>query len=222
MSVEIPSDFMTFEIDTPDGTLEFTGKLLGVIDNERRGRPRWAEIELYRYLVTDAADPLYGQQAYLLHTMGHSVVYHRHDSPCNRGVSIPVEEFSVRAEFPDDLEPCCDTIIRGNVVGAGCYPPDWRSAPAGTVFDLEMLRHTKIVCPTAEDALSWLRRPARKPCASCEGQGSVSGAACHACHGRGYTASGEPVLTAPGQRLVEVAKFRDPDIARAVNRTVKL
>jgi hypothetical protein len=224
MSVDpvVPTDFVTFEIDTPDGTLEFYGKLLGVIDNERRGRPRWAEIELYKYLVSDPGDPLYGSQAYLLHTMGHSVVYHRHDSACNRGVTVPVEEFPLRAEFPDDLEACADTIIRGNVVAKGCYPEDWQSAAPGTVYDLEVLRHTKIICPSAEDALQWLRRPSKKPCASCDGNGLVAGATCGTCHGKGFTASGEPVLTAPGQRLVEMARFRDPEIAKAAGRTVKL
>ena len=224
MSVEpvIPTDFVTWAIDTPDGTLEFTGKLLGVIDNERRGRPRWAEIELYKYLVTDLANPLYGQQVYLLHTMGHSVVYHRHDSTCNRGVAVPVEEFPLRAEFPDDLEPCTDTIIRGNVVSRGCYPHNWKKASPGTVFDLELLRHTKITCATAEDVMQWLRRPSKKPCQVCDSHGLIADGTCPACHGKGYTASGEPTLTAPGQRLIEMARFRDPDIAKAANKPVKL
>jgi hypothetical protein len=220
MNVDIPSDFSHFEIETPDGVLEFDGKLLGVIDNERRGRPRWAEIELYKYLVTDTGDP--GQQAYLLHTMGHSVVYHAEGSHCNRGVAVPVEEFRLRAEFPDDLEPCADTLTRGNVTSKGCHPADWRDAPAGTLFELEVLRHTKIICPTAEDALDWLRRPSKVPCGACESRGVVMSLPCPACHGRGFTATGKPVLTAPGQRLVEIARFRDPDIERAVGRTVKL
>lgn len=227
MSVKpvIPEDFEHHVIETPDGTLEFSGKLLGVIDNERRGRPRWAEIELWKYAITDEHDIRYGQQAYLLHTMGHSVVYHRHEAACNRGVAVPVEEFRLRAEFPDDLEPCDDTVVRGNVVQRGCHPGDWRDMPYGTLLDLEVLRHLQFFCPTADDVLSQLRRPSRVSCAMCGGEAVVMGEGrrvpCPSCHGRGYT-PGEPVLSAPGQRLVEMVRFRDPDLARAVNRTVKL
>lgn len=223
MNPVIPEDFENQVIETPDGTLEFKGKLLGVIDNERRGRPRWAEIELWKYAVTDQGDLRYGQQAYLLHTMGHSVVYHRHEASCNRGVAVPVEEFPLRAEFPSDLEPCDDTIVRGNVVQKGCHPGDWQRMPAGTLLDLEVLRHLQFFCPTADDVLKQLRRPSRVSCETCGGEAVITHQRipCPTCHGRGYT-PGEPVLSAPGQRLVEMVRFRDPDLARAVNRTVKL
>lgn len=222
---DIPEGFTAWEIESADGTLEFDGKLLGTVNNERRGRSRWAEIVLYKYLISDPADPRYGQQAYLLHTMGHSVVYHRHDSACGQGVPVPVEEFPLRAEFPDDLEPCTDTLVRGRVVASGCYPPDWTKAKAGTVFDLEVLRHLQYFCPTADDVLHQLRRPSRELCEACGGDGSIANGvrrvACSACHGKG-SVPGEPALSAPGQRLIEIVRFRDPDIARAANRTVKL
>lgn len=225
--VSIPSDFEQFEIETPDGTLEFHGKLLGVIDNERRGRPRWAEIELYQYAVTDEDGNMHGQQ-YLLHTMGHSVVYHRHDGACNRGVTVRADEIPQRAEYPKDLEPCTDTVVRGNVVAKGCYPADWTTVPYGTLFDLEVLRHTRIICPTAEEVVSQLRRPGKRPCTVCGSAGVIAagvigaGVPCPSCHGRGYITTGESVLSAPGQRLIEMVRYRDPEIARAVNRTVKL
>ena len=210
MDLVIPGDFSHIEIATPDGTLSFDGKLLDVVDNERRGRPRWAEIELYKYIVTEPGDELYGRQVYLLHTMGHSVVYHRHESDCNRGIAVPVEEFRIRAEFPDDLEPCQDSYLGGRLISRGCYPGDWRNAPKETMFDLEVLRHTYFKCPTADDVLRQLRR--RKPCRECDAQG------CHACHGKGFTEA----LSAPGQRLVEMVRFKEPEIARAAQRTVKL
>ncbi len=217
----IPSDFERHVIELPDGPVEFTGKLLGDIDNERRGRPRWAEIRLYKYVVLDPARRSYGSQEYLLHTMGHSVVYHRHDSPCNRGVEVPVEEFAERAEFPQDLEPCADVVLRGRVASRGCYPPDWRTAAEGTPFGLEVLRHTKFALATADDVLQQLRRPAKVPCRTCGAAGWTGGIMCEACQGRG-TVAGKPVLTAPGQRLVEIVRFRDPEMARALQRGVQL
>lgn len=191
----------TISIETMDGTLEFHGKLLGVVDNERRGRPRWAEIELYKYVDTDeshiSANPelnTYGKQLYLLHTMGHSVVYHAVDGDCNKGILVPVEDFGNRAEFPGDLEPCED-----------CNPDPWYDATPGTMFELEVLRHLIYKCRTAEDVMVRLRRPPRR----------IGTRDVH------FTA--EPaVLSSPGQRLVELVKYKDDDIRRAASRTVRL
>lgn len=219
--LSIPADFTLIEIETPDGTPSFHGKLLGRVDNERRGRPRWAEIELYKYVVTDPEDPYYGEQVYLLHTMGHSVVYHRHDSSCNRGISVCADDIPRYAEFPEDLEPCQDMTVKGNIVSRGCYPPDWRHAAGSDMFSLEVLRHSRFTYPTADDVLAQLRRPSRVACTGCGSRGSTDGDTCLLCHGRGYRA-GAPVLTAPGQRLLEAVRHVDEPIARAMDRKITL
>jgi hypothetical protein len=194
LDISIPSDMKQISIETMDGTLEFHGKLLGVVDNERRGRPRWAEIELYKYIDTDPAhislNPdlnTYGQQLYLLHTMGHSVVYHTPSGNCNRGILVPVKEIQDRAEFPHDLEPCEE-----------CNPLRWEYSPEDSTVEVEVLRHLVYKCRTAEDVLAKLRRPPR---------GGVPGA---------------PVLSSPGQRLVELVKYKDDDIRLAAQRIVRL
>lgn len=238
-TLAIPSDMKLIHIHTMDGTIELHGRKLGVVDNERRGRPRWAEIELYRYIDTDIShvvnvkgadgetliDPdtnepvineeatTYGKVIYLLHTMGHSVVYHRHDGDCNRGIAVPVDEFEDRAEFPEDLEPCED-----------CSPIDWRDVPAETIYDLEVLRHLIYPCKNPEAVLERLRRPSKVTCPQCHGDRSYpqsTRAVCQKCHGRGYV-SGAQQLSAPGMRLVEMVKWKDDAIRQAAQRTVRL
>jgi hypothetical protein len=222
----IPQGMKLIQIPTMDGVIELNGRLLGVVDNERRGRPRWAEIELYDYIDTDrshvAPEPsvddheviaTYGQRLYLLHTMGHSVVYHRHDGDCNKGVAIPVEDFPERAEFPRDLEACED-----------CRPLDWQKMPEGTIYDLEVLRHLIYKCRTPEAVLERLRRPSKVTCDRCNGSGSYppfTRQVCDECRGRGWV-SGPPALSAPGSRLIEMVKFKDPAIRQAAQRTVRL
>lgn len=216
----IPEYMELITIPTMDGTIELHGIMLGVVDNERRGRPRWAEIELYKYIDTDIAhisdNPdlnTYSQTLYLLHTMGHSVVYHRHEGDCNKGVAVAVEDFTERAEFPRDLEPCEE-----------CLPDDWHSSPTGTIYDLEVLRHLIYKCRTAEATLERLRRPSKQTCPHCQGSGSYpkfTRQLCDDCHGKGWV-SGPPVLSSPGQRLVEIVKYKDPAIRAAAQRTVRL
>lgn len=216
MNLVIPNDFRHYEIETPDGTLSFDGKLLGVVDNDRKNRPRWVEIELYRYIVTEPGDDLYGQQVYLVHMMGHSVVYHLHESDCNRGIAVPVEEFSYRTEFPQELEACRDVWAGGKLISRGCNPGDWRTSPNGTMYDVEVLRHTYAKCTTADDVLRQLRK--KKPCRACNARGIAHGTTCHTCHGKGF----DEMLSAPGQRLVELVRYKDAEIAQAARRTVKL
>lgn len=225
-ALTIPRDMKKVTIETQDGILEFHGKLLGMVDNERRGRPRWAEIKLYKYLDTDPAHVVvdddgipigelstYGKEVYLLHTMGHSIVYHGHESDCNRGVTVAVEDFENRAEFPDWLEPCED-----------CHPPDWELAEDGTLYELEVLRHTIAPCRNAEAVLERLRRKSKKTCPQCNGSGSYpkfTRQVCSECHANGYV-DGPSVLSAPGQRLIEMVKYKDPEIKKAASRSVKL
>lgn len=215
----IPADFQEIGIETAEGTVFITGQLLGRIDNERRGRPRWAEIKLYKYASTKPGN--YGQQYYLLHTLGHSVVYHVHDSPCNRGIPVPVSEFPERAEFPEDLEPCEDALSRGRVTGRGCYPPDWKTLPPETLLDLEVTRHTVFDSLDAEGVLDQLRRAERKTCPACEGRQRIDGGPCQRCASRGFI-FGNRTLSAPGQRLMEIVRPYDSELADAASQSVTL
>ena len=216
VELEIPEDMNLTEIETSEGTLSFYGKHLGTVDNERDGRPRWAEIELYKYVSTDPEEMIesrvlgnvktYGRHMYLLHTMGHSVLYHEKGG-CNKGVLVPVGDFRVRAEFPEYLEACPD-----------CRPEDWKTLDKETVMELEVIRHLIYKCATAVDLLAELRRPGKKSCPDC---GGTRGSQCRRCRGKGWV-PGPPVLSAPGARLVEMVKFRDPEIAKASSTIRKL
>jgi hypothetical protein len=211
-----PDDMGPLEITTSEGTLTFHGKHLGTVDNERDGRPRWAELELYKYMSTDPDEVIesrvlgnvktFGRQMYLLHTMGHSVLYHKKNG-CNKGVLVPVGDFAKRAEFPEYLEPCPE-----------CRPPDWSTMDNETVMELEVIRHLIYKCATAVDLLAELRRPGKKSCPGC---GGVRGGQCVRCRGKGWV-PGPPTLSAPGARLVEMVKFRDEDIRKAASTTRKL
>jgi hypothetical protein len=232
LSLTIPKGMKQITIDSMPPT-EFHGKLLGVVDNDRHGRPRWAELELYRYVdtdpehvryiddgglyndppIVDEANSTYGKEMYLLHTMGHSVVYHRADSECNKGITIPVEQFAKRAEFPDDLEPCPE-----------CRPPAFADLDDDEELALEILRHLIHSCRNADSVLERLKRPSKMTCPQCNGHRSFpefTRQVCDKCRGRGFV-GGPLQLTAPGARLIEIVKWKDEDIMRAVTRTVRL
>lgn len=214
IELTFPADMHPLEIETSEGILSFHGKHLGTVDNERDGRSRWAELELYKYVATDPEEMIesrvlgtvqtYGRQVYLLHTMGHSVLYHKKGG-CNKGVLVPVEEFPVRAEFPEFLEACPD-----------CRPPAWSAMPDGTVMELEVVRHLIYKCATATDLLAELRRPGKKSCPECGGRER-----CDRCRGKGWV-PGPPVLSAPGARLIEMVKYKDEDIRKASAATRRL
>src|ERR1700744_2534723 len=142
----IPQDMQKIVIDASP-PWELWGIYLGAVDNERTSKPRWAELRLYKYLDTDESHRstrpelnTYGHQLYLLHTLGHSAVYHRADGHCNRGIVLKVSEFGQHAEFkPYDLEPCRD-----------CRPPRLRDTNPWDELGLEILRHTFFKCRNAE------------------------------------------------------------------------
>lgn len=236
----IPRDMQRIIIPGMPPT-EIQGKLLGNIDNDRRGRPRWAELELYRYIDTNSAHisdrpelSTYAHELYLLHTMGHSVVYHRLECDSNRGVEAAAAEFAEIAEFPDDLEPCANEYVKGRLI-PGCYPPpmsydgasgsyrlaDGSEVPGTARFRVEVIRHVTYKCRDADAVLERLSRPSKTTCDVCNGGRQVAGEQCWRCEGSGFIA-GPPALTAPGARLIETVKWKDPDIRQAAERTVRL
>lgn len=234
VNLDIPAGMKLIRIPTEDGTWELYGCRLDSIDNDRRDRPRWAEIGLLQYFDTNplhdrnCPDPewrgKYGTQVWLIHTMGHSVLYHVNNSECNKGVEFPVEEFPDRSEFRvEELEPC-----------EKCQPPEldftrddrggivWGPAtPPGMLLDLEMLWHTVVPCPAPELVLANLRRPVKTPCVTCGGSGKAGEGRCEVCGGRGLTL-GALTLTSPGKRLLQKVKYKDPAIRRAMQEIVQL
>ncbi len=214
MPLTIPTGMKKIKIQTTPPH-EFYGKLLGVVDNDRHDRPRWAEIEWFSYIDTDPAhvseNPdlnTYGKKLYLLHTMGHSVIYHLPGSSCNKGVAVAVEDFPNRAEFPVyDLEPCED-----------CQPPDLSDVTDSEELNLEVLRHLVYKNLNPRQAIDRLRK--RVTCPLCGGRRHAEdGRRCDECDGKGWILG---PLTAPGARLLEIVKWRDSDILDAAQETVML
>lgn len=123
---------------------QVTGTRLAVSSTERRGKVRWTELELYRGIERDAES-----EAYFLHTIGQSVIYHWPDGTCNNGgVPVPWNE------LPPDGQPCRE-----------CSPPalppedpanpDADRGPGPTLY-LESTRPHLYRCETAERVLTQL------------------------------------------------------------------
>jgi hypothetical protein len=197
--ISIPPGMKHWELPTEEGTLDFTGRLIHAVDNDRGDRPRWAELRLYKILSDE------GSEMWLLYTIGHTMVYHRENSECNRGIAVRAAEFWSRAEDPEGLEPC----VR-------CAPPDWR-LDQEAVFDLEVTWYTYTPCATAEKVIEALRKP--PSCARC-GHKPHETYACW-CRCEDY-AEGLRPLSAPGKRLIEQVRLLDPEIAKASARRVRL
>ncbi len=117
--------------------LEFPGFLLGEVSTQIRDNPRWLEISLYK--VSD------GTGRYVLHLCGASVVYHKHNSPCNTGVPTSA------VKMPLDAEPC-------KVCQPGMVPEAGDLIRLG-VWDLEQDRYTTYKCRSAEEVIDTLRKP---------------------------------------------------------------
>jgi hypothetical protein len=195
----IPHGMKHYELPTEEGTLDFTGRLIHAVDNDRGDRPRWAELRLYKILSEDDGE------IWLLYTIGHTMVYHREGSECNRGIAVAAADFPDRAEDPEGLEPC----VR-------CSPPDWHGAP-DKVFDLEVTWYTYTPCATAEKVIEALRKP--PSCSHCQHKPHET-YACW-CRCEDYQEGPRP-LSAPGKRLIEQVRLLDSDIAKASARRVRL
>lgn len=221
----IPPEMKYLELEAEEGILELYGKLITSVDNDRGDRPRWAEIFLYSYVDTnpehdetlpedDENYGTYGKKLYLVYTMGHSVVYHRHDSPCNKGFPLPAGEFldlreedcAIRAEDPDDLEPC-----------ERCRPPRWNKTDPETILDLEVTWYRFYKCRDGDDVLDALRKDPR--CKNCTHKAHEYKWCWCSCDD--YVEGPRP-LSIPGRRLVEKARHLDPEIARVAGRRTRM
>jgi hypothetical protein len=200
----IPAGMRHYELPTREETLDFTGKLICAEDNDQGDRPRWAELRLYKILVTNPDDDLFGQQAWLLYTVGHTMVYHRADG-CNRGILLPAGDFDEQAEDPEGLEPC----VR-------CRPPQLDATHPDTPLRLEVTWYTYTPCETPDMVYSSLCRELQ--CKNC-GDKPHKTYAC-SCGCEDYEPAPR-VLSVPGRRLWEQARRLDPDIAKAAARKVR-
>jgi hypothetical protein len=178
---------------------EIMGVLVDAVSTEVPYKPQWLEISLYRCHDNSGR--------YVLHFVGRSVLYHAPGSQCNTGVPTAVSDTT----FPPDAEPC-----------RRCKPPKISQLSSGelqnAIFELEMDRHKVEVAdgrtgePAANTSLtedqlwdasakivlqllhdSWQQRP-----------------------------SSTATLSAPAQRLVDIAANHDPHVAAAIKRVIKL
>jgi len=107
---------------------EWAGELIACVTTQRPDkedrRPRWMEMNLYRL----------DSGGYLLHRLGHSVVYHDAAGPCAfKGERVTVEK------LPDDAVRCASAPLpRGPV----CNPPWPENLRDDEAVLLEQVRHT--------------------------------------------------------------------------------
>jgi hypothetical protein len=200
----MPEDMRDYELPAGEETLIFHGRFLDGVDTDSDDRFRWAELRLYKIVTAT------GDQAWLLYTIGHSLVYHAANG-CSKGVKVRVGDFgSFRTEDEmDDLEPCAE-----------CNPRDWRVADEADVYRLEITWYSYTVCPTADKVLESLYRERR--CANCRQRCKPhDGEACWKC-GCGEYSPAPRTLSVPGRRLIEQVKAKDPEIAKAVMKVRRL
>lgn len=147
-----PGQQSLVHIPNDDGVLEFAGRLIAASSTEQPGKPRWVELELYQ--VTD------GTGRYVLHRIGRSVVYHRSDGPCHRGVTVPA------TDLDHTSQPC-----------PLCRPaaPGIAKAIPHALISIETDYHATQLCDAASQVLDRLRM--RDPMAALEedGDGVIRG-----------------------------------------------
>ena len=141
-----PSGMRHYELPAGEETLDFYGRLICAVDNDRGDRPRWAELRLYKVQPEDEGS----KELWLLYTIGHTMVYHSYNGECNKGVAVRAGDFPERAEDPEGLEAC---IV--------CTPAEWSEAEEDQLFELEVTWYSYTPCPTADKVLDALRRDAR-------------------------------------------------------------
>lgn len=89
-----PEAAQLVRVQGDDTVLEFNGELIATATTHWPGKPRWLDMELWR--VTD------GTGRYVIGRVGRSLVYHKHDGPCGRGVPVLATDLDATAI------PCVD------------------------------------------------------------------------------------------------------------------
>jgi hypothetical protein len=139
--VRVPND---------DEVLEFAGELIATATTRQPGKARWLDMRLYR--TTD------GTGRYIIGRTGRSLMVHRHNGSCNRGVPVPV------ASLEDDVVPCqlCGTPS----------PSVLKMTPRG-LANREADHHSATVCSSAAEMLARLRLRGASPADGDEPYGSA-------------------------------------------------
>ena len=213
--VQIPADMKFFELPGQDEELHFWGKFLDAEDTETEDSLRWAELRVYRIIDTNpdhdhslpASDEnrdMYGQQMWLLYTIGHSLIYHDLYASCRGGKAVAAQDFGDRAEDPGETIPCPD-----------CTPEDWETAPRDKKFRLELPWYTAVPCQTPEKLINALYRKPR--CLNCGDAAHGGFPRCNRCGCTDYREAPRR-LSVPGRNLLDKLAKVDPEIARAMIR----
>jgi hypothetical protein len=123
-----------------DEVLEFAGELIATATTRQPGKARWLDMKLYR--TTD------GTGRYVIGRTGRSLMVHRLNGSCNRGVPVPVTSLG------EDAVPCqlCGTPALAVL----------KTVPRGTVAQ-EADHHSATVCSSASEMLSRLRLRGASP-----------------------------------------------------------
>jgi hypothetical protein len=210
----IPTGMTYHELPAQDEILRFWGKFLDSEDTDTGDSLRWAELQVFKIIDTNpshdhslpASDEnrdMFGQQLWLLYTIGHSVVYHDLHASCRGGKAVPAKDFPLRAENSADTIPCPD-----------CAPADWESAPDKEIFRLELPWYTAVPCQTPEKLINALYRKPR--CLNC-GDSAHGNSRCGRCGCTDYREAPRR-LSVPGRNLLDKLAKVDPDIAAATVR----
>lgn len=129
-NAEVTDSGPLIKIPTGGQPFQFAGELISDKSTERREVQRWTELRLYRTLD--------GTGRYVLVSIGRSVRYHTHNSPCGQGTETHSNS------FPLDAEPC-----------PRCRPDrDWQSNPG--LYHMETDNYTPIVCQDAFEVIDSL------------------------------------------------------------------
>jgi hypothetical protein len=147
---------------------------------------------------------MFGQEMWLLYTIGHSLVYHDLHASCRGGKPVAAQEFPERAEDPAGTVACPD-----------CTPEDWETAPGGKVFRLELPWYTAVPCQTPGKLINALYRKPR--CLNCGDAAHGDFARCRRCGCADYREAPRR-LSVPGRNLLDKVSKLDPDIAKATIR----
>lgn len=217
----IPKGWAYFKLPATKEKLEFWGTCIDSVDNDSGDRLRWAELRLYKYIDSDethnaelpGTDPFhdqYGKQAYLLYTIGHSLVVHEYETDCDhKGIIAPVSQFPQNNEDHEDLEPC--PVCRPVFTTVDDEDPE-------RILELETTWYSYTECPTPDHVLLALRKP--PSCKTCEHKKHPA-RDCKTCGCDTYVEGPRP-LSSPGERLVKQVSAVDPGIAAAAQGSRKL
>lgn len=123
----------------------FQGQLIGAVtmapeEALKKGYVKWTDLILYR---AHSSEPY----AYYVQVVGRSLLYHRPEGPCHRGVRMQVSVLAQNEERYDLMEPC---------PVPGCKPADLDELEDADTVSVEVDFFSSGLCRTADDAVEYL------------------------------------------------------------------